>query len=172
MEVDWSIILALSSLLSSCAALVIAFFTFLQYKKVYDPNLEIHSYPPFKDIQDIRLQKNLEGLRIRVALVNPGGVPITLMTENIEVMDQETNHKIEVNSRFTQPEWRPGGLYVSQLPWVIEKFAIYEKFIYSNSESLLNKDLKIRMKFGYEVKASKRKTSDVYLTWISQRDKP
>jgi len=173
---DWStissIISTISPFLSSCATLAIAIFTFLQYRKVYDPNLRVHSYPPFKETLNLGSQKIIECIQIRAALVNPGGVPITLMTEKIEVVDQETSEKIEVDSRFTQPEWRPERLYVSQLPWVIEKFAIYEKTIYPKdlriSKSFLNRKMMIKIELEYEVKEGKRKTSEICLTWITE----
>ena len=62
-------------------------------------------------------------------------------------------------------------MYISQLPWIIEKFAIYEKtFILGTHafEPFPSRKLTVRMELWYELKRNKRKRSEMYLIWVAE----
>jgi len=157
---DWSTVLMVVS------TVVMAIFTagvwqieFSKFKRIYNPKLRVHTYPAIQDVYSKHGILDTPCLRFRMVLVNPGGVPISLMNDKVFLVKANSGEKIDTQSEFIPPETRPERLYVSQFPWVIKDFCIYEKAVFPEKTELRNtfvdEDWEVHVNLEYEVKPGK-----------------
>jgi len=167
----------ISSILMVVSTVVMAFFTALvwhielsKFNRIYNPELRVHEYPLTLDYRRSQVvEASSHCLRLRLALVNPGGVPISIMGDRISLIKADSEKHIKTLSEFAPPESRPPGLYVTQFPWVIKDFCIYEKIIYPEElklrKTFANQDWEVHVQLEYEVEPRKLKKTACKLRW-------
>jgi len=173
---EWSTVLMVVS------TVIMAIFTagvwhieFSNFRRIYNPKLRVHIYPAEQSVYTMAGISHTPCLRFRMALVNPGGVPISLMNDEISLVEANSGKKVKAQSKFVFPEMRPERLYVSQFPWVIKDFCIYEKVVFPEEsdvrKTFTEKNWRVHIKLKYEVKSGKIEQIEKVIPWQARKEK-
>jgi len=115
----------ITTLLSTCAVIVMAIFTWkmwkissLQHKMYHDPDLKCFCYPFKYNSESLQpFMKEANSISYEIILVNPGRVPIVITDIREKVFIEEFKKEGGIVMNY-EPSERPRS--ISNLPWVIE----------------------------------------------------